>query len=245
MGLFPKGEISVVEISDERRSLIRKKYGITCTQDLSAVKKAQRVLLAVKPQMLNELLREIDPFLRDEQMIISIIAGKTIANIQDGLRVSPAIVRVMPNTPALVGKGFSGVCFNENVKPRQKKEAVRILKCVGRVLIFDEKMMNAVTAVSGSGPAYVFSFIEAFEEGAVSLGFSRAEAEELIHTTVWGALQLLKKTGEKPEILRKKVTSKGGTTEAALRVLEEKNIKKILAIAMKAAERRGIELSQS
>ena len=110
-GLFSKGEISVVEISDERRSLIRKKYGITCTQDLSAVKKVQRVLLAVKPQMLNELLREIDPFLRDEQMIISIIAGKTIANIQDGLRVSPAIVRVMPNTPALVGKGFSGVCF--------------------------------------------------------------------------------------------------------------------------------------
>jgi len=243
--LFSPKDIAAVDISPERRKTIHAKYKISSTTDLSVIGKSKRILLSVKPQDLASLLESIDKYISKDTLIISIAAGKTIDNIKSSLSSDPPVARVMPNTPALVRRGISGVCFSRKATAKNRKDTIRILQSIGHVLTFKESMMNAVTAVSGSGPAYVFYFIEAFLESAKNLGFSTRDANELVLTTIKGTVELLEKTSLPPETLRKKVTSKGGTTEAALKVLEKNKWKKIFSKAVQAAERRGFELNRS
>lgn len=243
--LYSGSKIIAVDISAKKRNLIKRKYRISCSKDLSLVSSCKRVLLATKPQDLSHLLTQIGDSIQADMLVISILAGKTIASIEKGISARPGIARVMPNTPALIQKGMSGVCFNKKATQKQKKETLKILQSIGRVITVKEDMMDAVTAVSGSGPAYVFYFIESYLEAAQKLGFTIKESSELVLTTIEGAFQLLCKTGENAESLRKKVTSKGGTTEAALNLLESKGFKKILATAVKAAKIKGIELNRS
>ena len=243
--LFISTEISAIEIDSDKRKLIKKQYGITCSNNFSLIKSSKRLLLAVKPQNIDSLLKEIDKYLSRETLILSIAAGKTINDIKKNLTKELPIIRIMPNTPALVGLGVSGICFNDKVTSKQKKDAVKIFKSIGKVLIFSEDKMNNVTAVSGSGPAYVFYFAEALLESAESLGFSKKEAEELVYGTIEGALLLIKKTSSSPSLLREKVTSKGGTTEAALNILDKNKVKNIFKKAIHAAKNRGSQLSGS
>ncbi|MBN1521822.1 MAG: pyrroline-5-carboxylate reductase [Candidatus Aureabacteria bacterium] len=242
--LFSKKGIMAIDVSMSRRKQIKKKYGITCTEKLSFCRQSKRVLLAVKPQDIKGVLREIRNHVQKGQLIISIVAGKTLQSIEKAFPFLPPVVRVMPNTPALVRQGVSGVCFNKKVTSRQKKEATRIMKSIGQVIIFKEKAMNAVTAVSGSGPAYVFYFLEAYLQAAKGLGLHEKDAEVLVTGTIRGALALLLQSGEAPEGLRKKVTSKGGTTEAALKIFDKKKFRDIFKQAVKAAEKRGRELNK-
>jgi pyrroline-5-carboxylate reductase len=243
--IFSGRSVAAVEVDPEKRKKISSLYRILCSGDLSLCRGASRVLLAVKPQNLDALLSVLGPLVPDQALVISVAAGKTLGRIGSLLRSGTAIVRVMPNMPALVRNGISGVCFNPHVSPGQKKDALRILRSIGRVLVTDESMMNAVTAVSGSGPAYVYYFIEAFLDAARSLGFSGKEAEDLVRATMKGALALMEKTGEGPEALRQKVTSRGGTTESALLVLESARFKETFISAVRAAEHRASELSKS
>jgi pyrroline-5-carboxylate reductase len=242
--IFPPGRLCAVEISPQQRKVFRKKYTIDCFSDLSVAKSCSCVLLAVKPQDFAKLLDELKTHIKNGTVVVSIAAGKTIKNILSFFRSSIPVARVMPNTPALIGQGISGICFSRNVTSRNKRKVTDIFRSVGEIILVEEKMMNAVTAVSGSGPAYLFYFIEAFLRGAIDRGFSHAQAAKLVMSTIKGATALMEATGKDPKELRMMVTSKKGTTEAAIKTLEKKYFANIFRSAIKAAEKRAHELSR-
>ena len=213
------------------------------------------VVLAVKPQQMTAVLKEVaqlaDISDKPRKLLISIAAGYPIDKIEsilyDQLDDHQAgrlpIVRVMPNTPALVLTGMSGMSANRFADAGDVKRARSLLEAAGRVLEFEEQQLDAVTALSGSGPAYVFYLIEAMVQAGTRIGLPPEAAAELTITTLKGALKLLEKSGESPEVLRRKVTSPGGTTQAALEVLESRNFKEAVSDAIAAAKVRAIELS--
>jgi pyrroline-5-carboxylate reductase len=204
------------------------------------------VLLAVKPQKMHEALAQLPAFLKQTgPLYISIAAGKTLAFFAQQLGQDAAVVRAMPNTPALIGRGVTALCANGEVTPRQKRDAELLLQAVGSVVwLAEEEKLHAVTALSGSGPAYVFYFLEALVAAGVKLGLDEAVAKQLAIETVEGSAALAGRTGELLEQLRINVTSPGGTTEAALKVAMQDNafaglIERMLA----AAAKRSAELS--
>jgi len=247
--------------SDVRSAHLRKlteTYKINTTEDNGEVfDKADVVVLAVKPQQMDEVLEGLAAALPEAikgvKLIISIAAGFPVKKIEGRLylpldqnaRGLLPIVRVMPNTPALVLAGMAGMSGNSYAKESDLNDARMILEAIGKVIAVDEKDLDAVTAMSGSGPAYVFYIIEAMTEAGAGLGLRPSHAIGLTLETMKGAVKLLEETGEAAASLRKKVTSKGGTTEAALRVLEKHEVKKHLMDAVKAAAARSKELSQS
>jgi len=247
--------------SDVRSAHLRKlteTYKINTTEDNGEVfDKADVVVLAVKPQQMDEVLEGLAAALPEAikgvKLIISIAAGFPVKKIEGRLylpldqnaRGLLPIVRVMPNTPALVLAGMAGMSGNSYAKESDLNDARMILEAIGKVIAVDEKDLDAVTAMSGSGPAYVFYIIEAMTEAGAGLGLRPSHAIGLTLETMKGAVKLLEETGEAAASLRKKVTSKGGTTEAALRVLEKHEVKKHLMDAVKAAAERSKELSQS
>jgi len=248
-------QIYLSDVSNERLKLIQEKYKVNIMNDNSKLfDECQIVILAVKPQIMDEVLGKIieneNYKILERKIVISIAAGITIEKIENFLFKSLTekdiknlpIVRVMPNTPALVQCGMSGLSFNKNVVEEDAKIARSIFQSMGQVLEFPEKSLDAVTAISGSGPAYVFYFIEAMIEAAKNLGFSKKEAEILTIETFNGSIKLLKQMNDSPEELRRKVTSPGGTTEAAIKVMEKESLKDIINSGIKAAENRAKEL---
>jgi len=216
---------------------------VTVSPALSAeAAHSEVIVLAVKPQQLQAVAQQLQPWLK-QQLVVSIAAGVRAADLARWLGGYAFLVRTMPNTPALVRQGMTGLYALPAVSAAQREQAQRIMQAVGRsVWLDDEAQMDAVTAVSGSGPAYVFYFIEALEAAGIELGLPAAQARELALATFQGAAQLASGSAEGPAALRAKVTSKGGTTERAIQSMESAAVKDLVIAAVKAAAARSREL---
>ena len=204
------------------------------------------IILAVKPQDSDEVLREIRSHVGAtgrSPVLISIVAGLTTQCIEQRLGAKQKVVRAMPNMPALIGEGITAICTGKHARKTDRDLARGIFNTVGKTVIVKEDMMDAVTAVSGSGPAYVFLFTECLIKAAQSLGLTRALSKELVKSTLSGSIHLLEKQKQEAEVLRAKVTSKGGTTQAAIDVFMKNKIEEIFKQALRAAKRRAGKLS--
>jgi pyrroline-5-carboxylate reductase len=238
--------IMVSEMDVKRREYIQSKYKIIVEIDNNLVVKASDVIIiAVKPKDLKKLLKEeLCCSLDKSKLVISIAAGVTTKFIEDIIGEKMPVVRVMPNMPALVGEGVSSLSAGKFATKENVALAKEIFSLIGSVVEVDEAMVDAVTAVSGSGPAYYFYFIEAMIEAAKELGLADAAARELVLKTFFGTAKLLETTKQDPVELRSKVASKGGTTEAAISSLAAKNFKGIVKAALKAACDRSREMAR-
>ena len=237
-------KIVLTDIRLNRLGDLEDEYGVSTSADNSVVENAEIVVLAVKPQVMADVLKEIAPVLREETLLISIAAGISCAKIEAELEGERRVVRVMPNTPALIGQGAAAIAAGAYADEADLEVAETILQCVGLTVRVDEKELDAVTALSGSGPAYVFYLLEAMLDAAEEMGLEKETARVLALQTVEGAARLMKDSGESASALRERVTSKGGTTEAAIHTLNDENVKGAVQKALKAAYDRSVELSQ-
>lgn len=242
-GSLDAQNVRVAEPLEERRAYLRETYGVAVTPDnAAAVDGAELVVLAVKPQSFGEVAAGLRGRLAPAQTVLSIMAGVSIAAIAGGLSHA-AVIRAMPNTPARIGAGFSVWSAAPAAGEGARARAAELLGALGEHLYAaDESMVDKATAVSGSGPAYLFRFVEALTDSAQGLGFGAVEAQRMAMWTVLGAAQLAAQAPESPARLREMVTSKGGTTEAALAVLEARGFGGLVDDAVQAAYRRAQEL---
>ncbi|MFA7267687.1 MAG: pyrroline-5-carboxylate reductase [Candidatus Nanopelagicales bacterium] len=243
-GLVDAGHAVVVCEADELRAAsLRKKYSVPTGDARNAAANADVVIIAVKPAMVRDVVSTIAEVLPPSTLVISVAAGITTATIEGGLPVGAAVVRAMPNTPALVGQGMTVVSAGSSCSADQLQQAHELLASVGEVAAVPESDQDAVTALSGSGPAYLFFVVEAMIDAGVQLGLDPAIARDLAVQTVYGAASMLRETGEDPEDLRANVTSPGGTTAAAIAELEAGAVRASFAAALAAARARSAELS--
>ena len=236
--------ITISEKREERAAELIARYKVANADLAKNVAQSDLILLVVKPQDMATVLAEIAPVISKGVLVISFVAGKQIRGIADiiGTSANP-VIRVMPNTPTLVGAGMAAISCCLLVTPEQKAFTLGFLGAVGKVIEVDEDLQDAVTATSGSGPAYFFRFVEAMVDGAVALGLSQEDATTLTIQTIVGAAKLLDKSGDSPTTLREKVTSPNGTTFAALNSFNDSEISATVAKAMKAARDRSQELA--
>lgn len=247
-GVSSASQLAAFDLDLKAREMI-KKFKIKGAKDASqVVALSDFVFLCVKPQQMRDVLKAMAATVRTGKEPVtcfaSIAAGVSLARLQEGLGPRTPIFRIMPNTPAFYGAGVSAVSQNEFVTPRQKAWVETMLKSVGDVLFVPESSMDAITAVSGSGPAYAFYLAEAMMEGAVELGLSKEVAKTLVHQTLYGAGVMLKKSAQSALDLRLQVTSPGGTTAEAVNEFENKGLKAIIGYAMEKAAGRAKELSE-
>ncbi|MFC1942054.1 pyrroline-5-carboxylate reductase [Chloroflexota bacterium] len=242
-GLSAPTDISVGEIREERRRQLKERYGVTVTaSNKEAVLGKDVVVLAVKPQGLTEVMAELNGSFESVQLVLSIIAGAKISSLCQGLGHN-RVVRAMPNTPAQVGAGISAWAATADVSFEQREQARSILTTLGREInCDDEKYLDMATAVSGSGPAYFFLFVEYLVDAAEDIGLTRDTAEELVLQTMLGSARLLQESGKTPVELRRNVTSPGGTTASAMEVLTEGRFAELIKEAVRAAYNRAQEL---
>jgi pyrroline-5-carboxylate reductase len=240
----PTGELLVGEKRPERAAELRDRYEVTVVGNDEATKAADTVALVVKPQDMSDVLAEIAPHLHPGQLVVSLAAGITTAYVEARIPAGVAVVRVMPNTPALVDEGMAAISPGTHCDEQHLAVAEDLLAATGRVLRVPEKQQDAVTAISGSGPAYLFFVVEAMIEAGVHLGLPRSTATELVVQTVVGSAKLLRETGEHPTVLRERVTSPGGTTAAAVRQLEDHKVRAAFITAMEAARDRSVALAE-
>ena len=240
---YPSSDIAVIEIGAENRARLEKSFRVRCSAEADAASMhCDALVLAVKPQQMREACLPLQSFLK-QQLVISIAAGVRLLDLSRWLGGYDRLVRAMPNTPALIGAGVSGLYALPSVSEAERLGAERILQAVGSsVWVSEEAQIDAVTAISGSGPAYVFLFIEALQEAATQLGFSPKQARLLSIETMLGAAKLAALSDEPASVLRERVTSKGGTTEAALHVMAERCVKDGIVAGALAANARGTEL---
>lgn len=236
-------EISFAEKRDERAAELTARYSIVHKDLATVASSSQTLLLVVKPQDMQATLADLSTHIAPECLVISFAAGKTIASIAGGLGSANPIIRVMPNTPALIGKGASGYSLGAGVTEAQKSFVKEFLDATGKAIEVPESLQDSVTATSGSGPAYFFAFVEAMVDGAVALGLSREDATTLTIQTIVGAAAMLAESGDSPTTLREKVTSPNGTTAAALASFNNSGLHSIVADAMAAAAQRSQELA--
>lgn len=237
-------QIMVADVRPEMLKSMKKRFGVRVSPDnRTAVKDADIVLLCVKPQQMAQVLDELRGQLSVKTLIISIAAGIRIKFMEDRLSAEFPVIRVMPNTPALFQAGAMAYCLGQTAKPAHEKLAAAILSSAGKIWKVAEEHMDAVTALSGSGPAYVFLLAECMTAAGKSIGLEDALAEALVRQTVYGAGLMLSQSPETAAVLRERVTSPGGTTAAALKVLEDQQIRTIFQNALAAASRRSRELS--
>jgi len=237
--------IRVADPDEQARHRLRADFAVeTFSGAADAVHDADVIVLAVKPQVMSRVLPEIRSRILPSQLILSIAAGTSIDYICAQLHPEQAVIRCMPNTPALLGAGIAGMYANAHCRTHHREQAERILAAGGEtVWIAEEVLMDAVTAISGSGPAYYFLLTEALAQAGESLGLPAAVARQLAIRTCVGAGAMLAQSAESPEQLRKRVTSPGGTTQAAIEAFEKGNLRHLVAAAVAAAERRGKELA--
>ena len=239
-------DIHVVDPNPASLEKLHQQYGVTtATAADAAVGAADVIVLAIKPQSMREVAAQLLPLLDQakQTLIVSVAAGIRSADLSRWLGGYGAIVRCMPNTPALIGMGITGMVAAAGVSAAQKQAADDILRAVGpTVWLDDEAKIDAVTALSGSGPAYVFYFIEAMQQAAGEMGLSAEQGTQLALATFAGAAQLASQSAEPVSLLRERVTSKGGTTYAALTSMEQSGVKAAIVKAVKAAAARGKEM---
>ena len=240
--ILPFNSIYISDKDSYKIKGLYKKFGIRVSTNKEVVKKCNFIIIAVKPQDSKELLRSISNELNNSKHLISIMAGVSISRIESLINKKIALTRAMPNMAALAGKSIT--CLSHNKMVKNKAVVRRIFSSIGDVLEIDEKYMDAVTAVSGSGPAYFLYLAEALKEAAVKLGIKRENAVKLAVGTLVGSGALLDNLKLNPQVLRERITSKKGTTEAALRILKSKKFKNLVVEAVKAAARRSKRLSK-
>jgi pyrroline-5-carboxylate reductase len=249
-GLVAKGfapaTLKVVEIVPETRRRLAADPGVACFERAAdAVPFGDVVVLAVKPQQMPEVARGLAPHLAGE-LVLSIAAGIRLASLQGWLGGHARLARCMPNTPALIGAGVTGLYARPEAGPGGRQQAQAILEAVGEVIwVEDERLLDPVTAVSGSGPAYVFYFIEALERAARELGLDERAARQLAVGTFRGAAELAARSPDAPSTLRERVTSKGGTTERALATMAADRVADLIVRAVRAANERARELGDA
>ena len=237
-------DLLVGEKRRERAHELTERYGVTVVGNVEAAQKADTLALVVKPQDMADLLAEIAPAVRPGQLVVSLAAGITTEFLESRLPQGAAVVRVMPNTPALVDEGMAAISRGSHCDESHLVEAEELMASTGRVVRVPERQQDAVTAISGSGPAYLFFVVEAMIEAGVHLGLPRATASELVVQTVVGSAKLLRETGEHPVVLRERVTSPGGTTAAAIRELEDHKVRAAFLTALEAARNRSRALAE-
>jgi len=244
-GHWKPSQIIACDIRHDQLVKLQLRYKVRASADNRwAVREADIVLLAVKPQHMKHVLEEVGPVIRQNQLVLSIAAGITSSFIEKYLAKRVPVVRIMPNMPALVGMGMAGVSRGRYARRFHESTARGIMETVGKALTVSERDMDAVTAVSGSGPAYVFYVAEAMKGAGIKLGLAPHVADQLVRQTIKGAGALLAQSHEEPHTLRERVTSPGGTTEAALKVMEGAKIRAIFTKALERARDRSRELSQ-
>ncbi|MGI6457078.1 MAG: pyrroline-5-carboxylate reductase [bacterium] len=240
------GDILVSEKSLERRKYLEQSYQIETAEDNKiAPQQADTLLLAVKPYHLDEVKEELRPYLTSEHTIISILAGKSRERLANALGFPESIVRVMPNLAAQVGRGISAITFPEEMSEERREWVRTILRSVGEVVEVPEPLQDVVTAVSGSGPGFLFYLAQHWIAAGVDQGLDERTARLLVTETMAGAAEVLRQRSDSPEELVRKVATPGGTTEAGLKVLQEANLAQIMKNTVDSATRRSRELNES
>ncbi len=239
----PTDQLVITERRADRAAELTEKYGVQVLDNAEAAAIADTLVLVVKPQDMGGLLAEISPHVGDGNLVVSLAAGITTSYLEARLPQGRPVVRVMPNTPALVDQGRAAIRAGAHCEAEHLREAEALLAATGKVREVPEKLQDAVTAISGSGPAYIFYVVEAMIEAGVVLGMPRTTATELVVQTLFGAATMIKETGQHPTVLREQVTSPGGTTAAALRTLDDHKVRAAFITAMEAAAKRSAELA--
>ncbi|MBQ9902511.1 MAG: pyrroline-5-carboxylate reductase [Clostridia bacterium] len=245
-GIFPASDILMSDVSAERLHFISENYAVGTTSDNTEVAvNCGTIILAVKPQYYSQVIAEIAPFVTEEQLIITIAPGQTLASLAERFgKDTLKIIRTMPNTPAMVGAGITAVTPNANVTAEELEYVRKILGGFGISEVIGENLMDAVVSVSGSSPAYVFMFIEAMADAAVADGMPRAQAYRFAAQAVMGSAKMVLETGKHPAELKDMVCSPAGTTIEAVRVLEEKGMRSAVMEAMMACTERSRSLGK-
>ena len=237
--------IVATDILEERLRQIAGKWRVhVMTDNRRAIAGADIIVLCVKPQTVSDILRQIKDEVREDQLIISILAGITTGTISRFIGKKNPVIRVMPNIPAVVDEGASGLCLGEFAQDIHKELAVTIFRAVGEVEIVEESQMDVITGLSGSGPAYVYMIIEALTDGGVMMGLARNVAARLAAQMVLGSAKLVRETGIHPAILKDQVTTPGGTAISAINELEAHGLRPMLIRAVEVATKKSRELSR-
>ena len=237
-------DVLITERYEARAQELTQRYGVKAVTNTEAAKLADTLVIAVKPQDMDALLAELSTSVTPDRLIVTIAAGVPTSTIEKRLVEDVPVVRVMSNTPALVGEAMSAVAAGAHAKEEHLERAEEIFRPVGKVVRLPESQLDAVTAISGSGPAYVFYLVEAMTDAGILLGLPRSIAHDLIVQTVVGAGAMLRDSGEHPVTLREAVTSPAGTTIAAIRELENHGLRAAFLAALEAARDRSRELAQ-
>jgi len=237
-------DILIVQRSLERSHFLRETYGLEVVDDVALARDAEVFLIGVKPQDIKQVLNQLGQVIKPESLVISLAVGVTTEFILEQLGTANPVVRAMPNTPALVQRGATGLAASATCNQASLNTAKELLETVGTCLLVPEELIDVVAAVSGSGPAYFFWLVEHLTNTAVALGLSKSDAQLLVEETFIGSGMLLDQSNDSAEVLRAKVTSPKGTTQAAIKVIEENNSAQILGEALKAAIARAHELRQ-
>ena len=244
LGVKPQ-QIIATDVVPERRTYMQTTYGITASADNKhAVQESTVVVLAVKPQIMPMILEEIAPVMNSDKLVISIAAGITLQTLQRALGDSRRVVRVMPNTPALVLAGAAGISPGKAATAQDVALVEQIFNAVGRAMVVSDEMMDVVTGLSGSGPAFIFSHIEGLSDGGVLMGLSRQTATLLAAQTVLGAAKMVLETGKHPGELKDMVTSPAGTTIAGMQALESGGLRGLMMEAVRRATERSEALGR-
>jgi len=244
--ILPPEKINVHDIDIEKLKQMKEEFGIhdDFKNNVELVNDSDLIILAVKPQVLRKVLEQISGALDETKMILTIVAGVPMCFYNDVTGKQFPLARAMPNVPGTINKGVSCVAFNDLVNEKQKDNCMKILNAIGNVHEVPEEYLDAVTGLSGSGPAYVFYFLEGLTDGGVKMGLPRELSRSLAIDTILGSLALVKETGTHPILLKDKVTTPGGTTVDALHVLDNQNLRGILIEAIEVATKKSKKLSE-
>ena len=249
-GLLRKGVTSAerLTVSDphsQRREWLARRFGIAVHADnRAAAQGADLIVLCVEPQVLDSVLADLSSILTSNLLLISVAAGYPLSRLQKQLKTATRLVRAMPNTPSTIGEGVTALSLVPGLSSQDQDRARCLFESVGKVVVVEERLMDAVTGLSGSGPAYVFAMIEALADGGVLMGLSRATAQVLAAQTLAGAARMVLEQGTHPAVLKDRVASPGGTTIAGLSRLEQGRLRATLVSAVTAAAQRSQELGQ-
>lgn len=245
-GLTVPGQLIVSDPQPVRRELLVERFNVTVTADnLTAVRGADIIVLCVEPQVLDAVLAELAPALQSQPLVMSVAAGYPLSRMRDQLKFVTRLVRAMPNTPSTIGEGVTAVSLAPGLSPEDADKAQWLFESVGKVVMVEERLMDAVTGLSGSGPAYVFAMIEALADGGVLVGLPRLTAQVLAAQTVAGAAGMVLEQKEHPGLLKDRVASPGGTTITGLYQLEKGRLRATLMSAVEAATQRSQELGKA
>lgn len=243
--LVSANNIIAAGLNEKKLGETSEKYGIKITTDNNEVaRNADILILSVKPNLYSVVIKEIKNQVKENVIIVTIAAGKSISATEEMFEKSVKIVRCMPNTPALVGEGMSALCSNKKVSKIEEEEIIAIFRSFGKAEIVSENLMDVVTSVSGSAPAYVFMFIEAMADAAVLDGMPRSQAYQFAAQAVLGSAKMVLETGMHPGVLKDMVCSPGGTTIEAVAMLEEKGLRSAVITAMRRCTKKSKEMSK-